>query len=174
MSNSKEHVRLATAEDLAAIVALERATDTAPHWPEATYETILAEEPGCGSRCVFVVDKSEEPGEALAGFAVGLMYPAPSTGREDVIAELESVAVAASARRAGIGRTLCRAVLDWCRSNGATEVVLEVRAASTGAIALYAGLGFTEAGRRPRYYRDPEDDALRMRLQLDRSIPEGA
>jgi ribosomal-protein-alanine N-acetyltransferase len=63
-------------------------------------------------------------------------------------------------------------VLDWCRSNRATEVVLEVRAGSAGAAALYAGLGFTQAGRRPRYYRDPDEDALIMRLPLDRFGPE--
>ena len=83
------------------------------------------------------------------------------------IAELESVVVSASYRRAGIGRALCRAVLDWSRSQGATELVLEVRAASSAAIALYASLGFTLAARRPRYYRDPGDDALLMRLQLE-------
>ena len=82
------------------------------------------------------------------------------------IAELESVVVSASARRAGIGRALCRAVLDWSRSQGATELVLEVRASSSAAIALYAGLGFTLAARRPRYYRDPDDDALLMRMEL--------
>jgi ribosomal-protein-alanine N-acetyltransferase len=82
-------------------------------------------------------------------------------------AELESVVVSASARRAGVGRVLCNAVLDWSRSQGATEVMLEVRAGSAGAIALYTGLGFTQAGRRPRYYRDPKDDALVMRRLLD-------
>ena len=80
--------------------------------------------------------------------------------------------MAPSAQRAGIGRALCCAVLDWCRSNRATEVVLEVRAGSAGAIALYAGLGFTQAGSRPRYYRDPDEDALIMRLRLDRSSPQ--
>ena len=85
----------------------------------------------------------------------------------DRIAELESVVVSDSYRRAGIGRALCRAVLDWSRTQDATEVVLEVRAASSAAIALYAALGFTLAARRPRYYRDPNDDALLMRLQLE-------
>ncbi len=69
-------------------------------------------------------------------------------------------------RRSGIGRALCAAVLDWCRLQAATEIVLEVRAASAGAIALYSSLGFAEIGSRPRYYHDPEDDALLMRLPL--------
>jgi [ribosomal protein S18]-alanine N-acetyltransferase len=41
-----------------------------------------------------------------------------------------------------------------------------VRASNAGAIALYKLLGFVEAGRRPRYYQDPQDDAVLMRLTL--------
>jgi ribosomal protein S18 acetylase RimI-like enzyme len=119
-------------------------------------------------RCLFVADKDG----SLAGFAVGLLHPAtfdPAVpDARQRIAELESVVVSASARRAGIGRALCRAVFDWSRSQGATELILEVRASSSAAIALYAGLGFTLAARRPRYYRDPNDDALLMRLLLER------
>jgi ribosomal protein S18 acetylase RimI-like enzyme len=92
--------------------------------------------------------------------AVGLVHSA------EAVAELESMAVAASARRAGIGGALCAAVLDWCREQGAASVTLEVRAGSTAALALYAALGFSQAGRRPRYYSDPEDDALILRLPL--------
>jgi ribosomal protein S18 acetylase RimI-like enzyme len=109
-------------------------------------------------RCFFVAEKDA----SLAGFAVGVLHPAAS----ERIAELESVVVSANARRAGIGRALCRAVLDWCRAHGATELILEVRAASSAAIALYAALGFTLTARRTRYYRDPDDDALLMRLPL--------
>ena len=37
------------------------------------------------------------------------------------VAELESVAVKVEARRAGIGRRLCLAVIDWCRAEGASR-----------------------------------------------------
>jgi [ribosomal protein S18]-alanine N-acetyltransferase len=154
----KSPLHPATQSDLDAILALERATENAPHWPLSAYAAIL-DDPA-SPRCLIVADA----GDAIAGFAVGLMGPTAA-------AELESVVVAANCRRAGIGRSLCSAVLDWCRTRGATEAVLEVRAASTGAIALYASLGFAETGRRPRYYRDPEDDAILMRLQLDPSGP---
>jgi ribosomal protein S18 acetylase RimI-like enzyme len=205
MSSPQFHLRPAVASDLDAILALERATDLAPHWPPAAYADILestdlgapsialgapfiprpwrngwetssptplqttsdALQPvNATQRCLFVAEKNGQ----LAGFAVGLLHPATndpanpaSSGR---VAELESVVVSASARRAGIGRALCRAVLDWSRSQGAAEVVLEVRANSTAAIALYSALGFTHAARRPRYYRGPEDDALLLRFVL--------
>jgi ribosomal protein S18 acetylase RimI-like enzyme len=172
-------LRRATAADLDAILALERATDHAPHWPLAAYQAILdapVAEPAAMHRCLFVAEASVQANEAgqtnvrLVGFAVGLLPPAlepsgTSPAASERVAELESVAVALDARRSGIGRTLCCAVIDWCRAQGATEVVLEVRATSGDAVALYASLGFTLVGRRPRYYRAPEDDALILRLR---------
>jgi ribosomal protein S18 acetylase RimI-like enzyme len=41
-----------------------------------------------------------------------------------------------------------------------------VREGSAGAIALYEGLRFREVGRRVGYYREPEEDAVLMRLGL--------
>ncbi len=189
-------LRPAVAADLDAIMALERATDLAPHWPQSAYEDILdSKDLGAPSmprsvrngwepaaqRCLFIAEKND----SLIGFAVGLLHPgvlnpinlkqnchserseeSPHLCASYRIAELESVVVSTSARRAGIGRALCSAILDWSRSHHACEIVLEVRANSAAAIALYASLGFTLSARRPRYYRDPVDDALLMRLVL--------
>ena len=161
-------LRPAVAADLAAILVLERATDSAPHWPEATYEAMLDSQLAIGQHCLVVARDFQDTVGSLAGFAVGALQPETASDSGNRIAELESVVVAAANRRNGIGRDLCRVVLDWCRSNGATEVVLEVRAASSGAIALYASLGFAPSGCRPRYYRNPDDDALLMRFRLNR------
>ena len=151
-------VRLADAADLEAVIQLERATAEAPHWAESEYAAMLVLASGEVRRCLFVAE-----GElGLVGFAVGKVI---GTGSESS-AELESVAVAASARRAGVGRMLCAAVIDWCRAQGGAAIQLEVRAASVGAIALYSGLGFVVEGRRPRYYQEPVDDAVLMRLKL--------
>ncbi|HUD22796.1 MAG TPA: GNAT family N-acetyltransferase [Acidobacteriaceae bacterium] len=158
------YLRPAVTSDLDAILALERATDLAPHWPPAAYADILAEPVSAlpdnftTQRCLFIAEKNG----SLVGFAVSLLHPAASNR----VAELESVVVSASARRAGIGRALCRAVLDWSRSHGATEVILEVRVNSAAAVALYTTLGFTQVVRRLRYYHGPNDDALLMRLVL--------
>lgn len=151
-------VRLADAADLEAVIQLERATAEAPHWAESEYAAMLVLASGAVRRCLFVAE-----GElGLVGFAVGKVI---GTGSESS-SELESVAVAASARRAGVGRMLCAAVIDWCRAQGGVAIQLEVRAASVGAIALYSGLGFVVEGRRPRYYQEPVDDAVLMRLKL--------
>ena len=165
MNAARVQVRTAVASDLDAVVALERVAENAPHWPEATYAAILSSQSAEGApathRCLIVAEADDE----LVGFAVGVVQPAGDAPGMDRLAELESVVVAVDARRAGIGRALCGTVLEWCRMQGAAEVVLEVRAASSGAIALYEGLGFKLVGRRPRYYCDPEDDALMMRLR---------
>jgi ribosomal-protein-alanine N-acetyltransferase len=182
MNSPRARLRHGVPLDLDAILALERATENAPHWPPAVYtaildsphvglaDTMLSHHSDAPARCLLVADANE----SLVGFAVAMIHPVrcfptpldahPGAER---LAELESVVVAASARRSGTGRALCSAVLDWCRSQGAKEIILEVRAASNAAIALYSRLGFKQLGRRPLYYRDPEDDALIMRLHLD-------
>ncbi len=160
-------------EDIDAIVALDRATEFAPHWPVALYEEIVdVARPGAKlspRRCLIVAEcgLADESRPPVAGFAVGLGPLAGSTGEEgSCIAELEDVVVAEDRRRGGIGRALCGAVVEWCKLQGATEVVLEVRAGNAGAIALYGQLGFVQLGFRPKYYRDPDDDAIAMRLSL--------
>lgn len=177
MSSSPVHLRPAATADIDSIQALERGTDNAPHWSKTAYEAILASaDSGLRytegiQRCLFVAEKDGE----ILGFAVGLLHPkfepndAASASRSlvpDRVAELESVVVSMNSLRAGIGRDLCCAVFEWCRTRGATEVILEVRATSSGAVALYTNLGFVRAGRRPRYYSEPDDDALILRLTL--------
>lgn len=159
MGPDEVRVRVAAAADIDGVVRLERATDTAPHWAGEEYAAMVK---GAGEvrRRLLVAEREGE----LVGFAVGKVA---RIGTETA-AELESVAVKEEARRSGIGRRLCEAVVVWCRAEGAAEVELEVRASSAGAIGLYEGLGFVGAGLRRGYYRDPADDALLMRLDLAR------
>lgn len=147
-------IRQANASDLKAIVAIERASSTAPHWTELVYERAIARETG---RCVFVAEQY-----VLCGFAVAALVANE--------AELESVVVAQPSQRRGLGRALCMAIVDWAIAAEATAVGLEVRAGSYGAIALYEVLGFRRAGLRRDYYAAPTEDALMMRLDLSRRI----
>jgi len=155
-------VRVAEAGDVVGVVALERGIAEAPHWAEAEYAAMVDPDKAGGAvrRCFFVAEAEGR----LLGFAVGKVIGSNAEG----VAELESVAVEAAARRAGVGKALCRAVVAWCRGQGVAAVELEVRAGSAGAIALYAGLGFLVAGRRVGYYLAPVEDALLMRLDLIR------
>jgi ribosomal-protein-alanine N-acetyltransferase len=69
-------------------------------------------------------------------------------------------------RRRGIGRALVSALLDEASAVQARVVLLEVRASNAIALALYAGLGFSELDRRSRYYSDTGEDAVVMQLSL--------
>ena len=155
-------IRAADMTDIAGIVALEQGVAEAPHWPMAEYAAIVdssGDPSGTIRRCLLVAETADH----MLGFAVGKVIMT----RENALAELESVAVDIKARRSGVGRALCEAVVNWCTQQGANVVELEVRAGSTPAIALYRGLGFLDIGRRPDYYRDPVEDAFLMRLNLD-------
>jgi ribosomal-protein-alanine N-acetyltransferase len=143
----------ATVGDLAQVFAIDRESETAPHWSEAEYARIV-EGSGAVRRCLLV---AEDAG-TVAGYAVGMALAG--------VGELETVAVRVGARRQGVGRALCAAVLAWCRAEGAGSVELEVRAASAGARRLYEGLGFRLEGMRRGYYAAPMDDAALMRLEF--------
>jgi ribosomal-protein-alanine N-acetyltransferase len=80
--------------------------------------------------------------------------------------EIANFAVAPSARRMGIGGRLLDRIIDAASTFGAATVFLEVRESNVAAQSLYASRGFAVAGRRPKYYRRPEEDALVMRLAL--------
>jgi ribosomal-protein-alanine N-acetyltransferase len=158
MSAAGMQIRLARSADLDAVIRLERTAAEAPHWAEAEYAAMLVAGMDAIRRCLFVAETDGR----LIGFAVGkVIGVGPGSS-----AELESVAVDLEARRGGVGRALCLAVIGWCRGQGAETMELEVRAASAGAIELYVGLGFVAVGGRRRYYFAPADDAVLMRLKL--------
>jgi ribosomal-protein-alanine N-acetyltransferase len=163
-------VRVGSAADLVGVVALERGVAEAPHWGEAEYAVTVGSKEGADADVRDFVQRRLVVAEVegrLVGFAVGKVV---GVGR-DSVGELESVVVEGAARRGGVGRALCEAVVEWVRVQGAAAMELEVRAGSTGAIALYSGLGFVAVGRRRAYYsavdeRGQREDALLMRLEL--------
>jgi [ribosomal protein S18]-alanine N-acetyltransferase len=163
MSVAGFRVRVAGAADLAGVVALERGIAEAPHWAEGDYAAIVNVDGAVDAgvrRCLFLAEAEAR----LVGFAVGKVIGS-GVG---IVGELESVAVDLKARRSGVGWALCGAVVEWCRAQGAAALELEVRAGSGGAIALYGGLGFVVVGRRRGYYREPVEDAVLMRLELEK------
>jgi [ribosomal protein S18]-alanine N-acetyltransferase len=80
------------------------------------------------------------------------------------------VAVRKDYRGHGIGRLLVAHVLGEGRERGAAFVSLEVRPSNSAAIALYAGMGFVETGRRKRYYENGEDAILMEYIFAQRHI----
>lgn len=147
-------VRPAEAGDFRGVWEIQAATREAPQWSEATWRALLGADGGGGhpARIAFVAEDAEG---TLVGFAVASCVAE--------IAEVESIAVEAGARRQGMGRGLLDAVIAWAGGRGATAIVLEVRASNVAARRLYAGMGFSEQGERRRYYREPEEDAVLFR-----------
>lgn len=84
-------------------------------------------------------------------------------------AEILTVCVAKTQRRAGLGRRLLDAVLRSLHAARAEALFLEVDETNAPALVLYRRLGFEEKGRRPGYYSGADgakSAALVMRLDL--------
>ncbi len=88
-------------------------------------------------------------------------------------AEILTLAVAAGARRHGLGRALVAAAAAQACAHGATRLFLEVSAQNVAGLALYARCGFAPVGRRRRYYADGSD-AVMMALPLTCAAEEEA
>ena len=78
---------------------------------------------------------------------------------------LMDVAVAPVWRRRGLARWLVRFALARTVRDGARRAFLEVRESNHPARALYASMGFSSAGRRAGYYREPPEPAVVLRLE---------
>jgi GNAT superfamily N-acetyltransferase len=63
--------------------------------------------------------------------------------------ELVSMWVNPSARRAGVGRALVEAILNWAHETEASEVALGVIEGNAAAERLYSATGFTATGAAP-------------------------
>jgi ribosomal-protein-alanine acetyltransferase len=141
--------------DILAIVAIEQSVHGAPHWPRSLYEEALLV--GSPRPRLALVASQPVTGE-IAGFVVASLI-APE-------AEIESIAVAESVQRRGVGRELLQALATELREQAISLLHLEVRASNLSAIRFYESENFKQVGVRPRYYTDPEEDAVLMALHL--------
>jgi ribosomal-protein-alanine N-acetyltransferase len=80
-------------------------------------------------------------------------------------AHITTFAIHPEFRRKGYGTKLLHYALEFAKSKGCKEVLLEVRVSNQVAQALYRRFGFSEIGIRKAYYSDGED-ALVMRKSL--------
>ncbi|MDD6274164.1 MAG: ribosomal protein S18-alanine N-acetyltransferase [Clostridiaceae bacterium] len=81
-------------------------------------------------------------------------------------AEIVNVATHPDYRRLGLAEELLR---EFLRLHPAlSQIFLEVRESNTAARTLYAKLGFSAYAVRRNYYEKPTEDAVLMRLQINR------
>ncbi|MFN9454728.1 MAG: ribosomal protein S18-alanine N-acetyltransferase [Gemmatimonadota bacterium] len=162
MTADAPQIRPATADDLEAIHAIERASFGDP-WSRAAFAqalrapevTMAVAAPVPGPAPALPPALPSALPSALLGF-VALRTMADE-------GEILNVAVAPAARRSGVGRALVRHALASAAAAGAFSVFLEVRPSNAAALTLYRSFGFVEVGRRHRYYRAPVEDALVLR-----------
>lgn len=95
----------------------------------------------------------DDNGEAV-GY-VGLMYLLDE-------GYISNVAVSPEMRRQGIGNMLIEELILRARAKKLSFVTLEVRETNLAAQRLYKKHGFTEVGRRRKYYERPTEDAILM------------
>ena len=81
--------------------------------------------------------------------------------------DMMNIAVHPDFRRRGIAEQLVDALIVQLRMQQSRCLTLEVRASNDAAQALYEKLGFSQIGRRPRYYRNPKEDALILRKEWE-------
>lgn len=143
--------RHARASDAAAIAHIEATGDT-PSWTEAAVRATLALPT---TRALVVEREGAVAGHLLAAVVLDE-------------AEVLIVAVHPAWRRRGLGRALlAAAAADW-RVAGVNRAFLDVRADNGAARALYAADGWSEIGRRHRYYADGADAVvLELRVRAD-------
>ena len=77
-------------------------------------------------------------------------------------AEIYRIATAPGERRRGVAYRLLDYAVKCERGRGLECIFLEVRSNNIPARNLYRAYGFTEAGLRRGYYKDPPDDAVIM------------
>jgi ribosomal-protein-alanine acetyltransferase len=132
-------VRTASEADLAAITEIQTNAPEASQWDPRdylTYDCRVAEMEG-----------------AVVGFVVARAVASSEW-------EVLNLAVAPDARRQGIGRRLLSDIL----AGRSGEFFLEVRETNTAGRRFYERLGFKEVTKRLRYYANPEESAIVMKL----------
>jgi [ribosomal protein S18]-alanine N-acetyltransferase len=149
-------VRRMTQADLDSVIEIAESLKEAPHWPRAAY--LDAVNCGGAARSRIALVAENHGSKIVTGFVVASLL-APQ-------AELESIAVARVAQRHGLARRLLAELAAELARAKITEILLEARASNGPALGLYRQSGFAETGRRPRYYLDPVEDAVLMRLEL--------
>lgn len=147
-------IRAAGREDLAALLALDRACFR----PGIAYSRAELEYFLFHPRSVSIIAEGED---GIAGFAIVEFH----LEKGQRVGHIITIDVAEAQRRRGVGLMLMEALLDQCRRAEAFHLRLEVAVDNAGAIAFYRRLGFTETGRIPGYYLG-RLDALTMGLAV--------
>jgi len=141
-------IRKMTMDDVPAVVDLDQKSFSLP-WPERSFRFELTDNPA--SRCWV----AELDGKLIGMVVVWLIVDE---------AHVATLATHPDFRRQGIGKRLLAHALLRMIEDGARTSFLEVRESNIAAQEMYRKFGYEEAGRRRRYYKDNDEDAILMNL----------
>lgn len=142
-------VRPMTAEDIAAVVEIEKESFATPWTPHAFRLELR------NHLAVYRVVEVEGRVAAYGG-----MWLILDEGH------VTNIAVHPDFRGRHLGRKIMEVLMDEVRQRRLLRMTLEVRKQNHVAITLYKDLGFLLAGIRPGYYQDTGEDALIMWIEL--------
>ncbi len=142
--------RRMTADDLAAVEAIERSVYTHP-WTIGNFTDSLE----AGYHC-WIMERAGH----VAGYSVVMIAVEE--------AHLLNLSIAAPLQRQGLGSELLRFVIKLARDYAAQTIYLEVRESNAAGRGLYAQHGFAEIGLRRDYYPAgaAREDAVTMEKKL--------
>jgi len=137
-------------EDIPELVSITEESTQSANWCKESYEKLSKLE----GFLAFVNDTAG----CISGFVVGRQVADEG--------EILNLAVRRQNRRRGEGHGLLLAILEQLHGRGVNKVFLEVRESNEAGIAFYEKMGFARTGRRPGYYREPEEAAVLMEKKL--------
>lgn len=141
-------IRRMKVEDVPAAHELDVLSFTLP-WPERSLRFEVSDNPA--ARC-WVAE--------LDGRLVGMLVLWMIVGE----AHIATLATHPGYRQQGIAKKLLVDALESAYLEGARSALLEVRAGNKIAQDMYRKFGFEVVGRRERYYKDNQEDAILMTL----------
>jgi ribosomal-protein-alanine N-acetyltransferase len=144
-----------TEADVPIVAELDKISFSLP-WPERSFRFEVTDNPA--SRCWVAEVDGRVVGMIVAWLFVDEVH-------------IATIATNPDFRRQGIAQELLTHTLRYTSDEGAVSSFLEVRESNIAAQEMYRKFGYESTGRRKRYYKDNNEDAILMTLssiQVDR------
>lgn len=142
-----------TVNDLEQVKAIDDLSFSLP-WPESAYRYEIVDNP---ASLLWVAELEAIDGlKQICGMVVVWLILDET--------HIATLAVHPNYRGIGVGKSLLKTALKESARHGANIAHLEVRERNHVAIDMYLRFGFEIVGRRARYYKDNQEDAILMTL----------
>jgi len=142
-------IRKMTEADVPVVAELDKISFSLP-WPERSFLFEVTTNPA--SRCWVAEVDGQVVGMIVAWLFVDEVH-------------IATIATHPDFRRQGIAQKLLIHTLRYTSDEGALTSFLEVRESNLAAQEMYRKFGYEMTGRRKRYYKDNDEDAILMTLE---------